>query len=116
MTGIHYVLSLDKDDNKDEISLKKILKYEGDWAIKKNVLRFDFDGNPGEHTIWLIENRRTDILTRFKKWIREAEHIKKGIPFEEFRNYLEKLRNAFISILAGKGMLSPCNQVLGKDP
>ena len=39
-----------------------------------------------------------------------------GIPFEEFRTYLVKLRYMFISIPAGKGLLSPCNQVLGKEP
>ena len=80
------------------------------------MLGFEFYGNLGEHTIWITEDRRTDILTKLKKWIREGEHRKKGIPFEEFRTYLAKLRYAFITTLAGKGLLSPCNQVLVKDP
>ena len=108
MTGIRDVFfPTDKDDDEDVISLKKILKKEGAWAVIKNVMGFDFDGNPGEHTIWLTEDRHTNILERLKKWIREGEHRKKGIPFEEFRTYLPNLRNAFISIPAGKGLLSP---------
>ena len=37
----------DKDDKEDAIYLKKILKKESAWAIIKNVLGFEFDGNPG---------------------------------------------------------------------
>ena len=58
MTGIHYVFPPEKDDEEDGISLKKILKKEGAWAIIKNVLGFEFDGNPGEHTTWITEERR----------------------------------------------------------
>ena len=55
-------------------------------------------------------------LENFKKWIREGEHLKKGIPFEEFWTYPYELINAFISIQSGKGLLSPCNQVLVMEP
>ena len=51
----------DKDDKEDTISLKKILKKESAWAIIRTVLVFEIDGNPGEHTIWLTEDRRTNI-------------------------------------------------------
>ena len=74
----------DKDDKECAISLKKILKKEAAQEIIKNVLGFEFDRNPGQHTICLTEDRRTYILTKLKKWIREGEHRKKGIPFEEF--------------------------------
>ena len=57
-----------------------------------------------------------DNSNRIEKWIREGDHRKKGIPFEEFRTYLAKIRYSFITIPAGKGLLSPCNQMLGKDP
>ena len=80
------------------------------------MLIFEFDGNPGEHTIWLTEDRRTYILTKLKKWIREGEHRKEGIPFEEFLTYLEKMRYDFITIPSGRGLLSPCNQMLVKEP
>ena len=49
MTGIHDVFPPDKDDKEDAISLKKILKKESAWETIKNVLGFEFDGNPGEH-------------------------------------------------------------------
>ena len=81
----------------------------------KYILGFNFDGNPGEHTIWLTKQRRDDILTALKKWVREGEDTK-GIPLDEFRRYTSKLMKAFIYIPAGKGLLSPCNQILVKDP
>ena len=55
------------------------------------MLGFEFDGNPGEHAIWLTEDSRTDILAKLKKWIREGEHRKNVTPFEEFLTYLVKL-------------------------
>ena len=67
MTGIHDVFPPDKDDKEDAISLKKILKKEAVWENIKNVLGFEFYGNQGEHTIWLTEDLRTDILTIKKK-------------------------------------------------
>ena len=67
MTGMHDVFTPDKDDKEDAISLKKILKKEAVWETIKNVLGFEFDGNPREHTIWLTEDRRTGILTQFEK-------------------------------------------------
>ena len=113
MTGIHDVFSPDKDDKEDAISLRKILKKEAAWEIIKNVLVFEFDGNPEEHTIWPTEDLHTNIFKKPKKWIREGEHRKKGIPFEKFRTYLSKLRNEFITISSGKGLLSPCKKMLG---
>ena len=74
----------DKYDREDSISLNKILKREAALVIIKNVLVFEFDGNPGEHTIWLTEDRCTDTLKKLKKWIREGEYRIKGTPFEEF--------------------------------
>ena len=55
MTGIIDVFPLDEKDEDDPISLKKILKKEGSWAVFKDVIVFDFDGNHGEHTIRLTE-------------------------------------------------------------
>ena len=86
------------------------------WATIQNVLGFEFYGNPGEHTICLTEDCRTDILTKLEKWIREGEHRKKGILFEDFRTYFAKLRYALITIPSGKGLFSPCSQMLVKEP
>ena len=62
MTGICYVLPTDAKYKDDPISLKKVLKKEGVWAVVKDVLGFNFDVNPGEHTIWITKKRREDIL------------------------------------------------------
>ena len=70
----------EKDDKEDAISFKKIMKKEAAWTIIENFLGFEFDGNPGDHNIWLTEYRRTNILTKLKKMIREGEHRKKGYP------------------------------------
>ena len=67
MTGIYYVFTPDKDDKEDSISLKKILKKEAAWEIIKNAIEFESDVNSGEHTICITEDRRTYILTEFKK-------------------------------------------------
>ena len=67
ITGIHDVSPLEKDDREYLISLKKILKKEAAWAIIRNVLGFEFDGNPGGNTIWLTGDRRTDISKKIKK-------------------------------------------------
>ena len=80
MSRIHDVFLPEKDDTKNKISLKKILKKEAAWAIIKNVLGFEFDGNPGKHTIWLTEDRRTDILTKLKN-VLGKKSIEKGYPF-----------------------------------
>ena len=53
MKGIHDILPLKKYDKEDAIPLKKIMKKETAWATIKNVMEFEFDGNLGEHTIWL---------------------------------------------------------------
>ena len=91
MTEIHDVFLPDKDDEDDVISLRNIYIYkEVVWAVLKTVLVFDSDGNPGEHSIWLTGDHFTNILAILKKWIREGEHRKKGITFEEFWTYLEK--------------------------
>ena len=89
MTGIHDVFPSDKNDKEDAISVKKMLKKEAASAIIKNVLGVEFDGNPGEHTIWTNEDRRTDILTKLKKWIREGEHRKRVSPLNNFEPILQ---------------------------
>ena len=63
MTGINDVFPPDKDDKEYYIYLKKLQKKEAAWEIIYNVLVFEFDVNPGEHNIWLTEDRSTDILT-----------------------------------------------------
>jgi hypothetical protein len=44
MHAIHDVFPADSDDENDPISLKKLRKKEGEWALLKEMLGFDFDG------------------------------------------------------------------------
>jgi hypothetical protein len=45
MHGIHDVFLEDEDDSNDPLSLKKLLKNDGQWALVKDLLGFDFDGD-----------------------------------------------------------------------
>ena len=63
------------------------------------MLGFYFDGNPGEHTIYLTEDLRTNNVEKLGNCIREGNHGKEGISFKEFQTYLAKLRNALIPVL-----------------
>ena len=89
MTGINDMFPPDKYDKEDAISLKKILKKEAVWATINNVLGFKFDGNPGEHTIWLTEDRRTDILKNLKSGIGKESIEKRVSPLKNFEPILE---------------------------
>ena len=79
----------DKDDKEYAISLKKVLKKEAAWAIIKNVLEFEFYGNSGEHTIWLTENRRKNILTKLKNGLGKESIKKRVSPLNNFEPILQ---------------------------
>ena len=112
--GIHDVFPPDEIQEKDPISYKKLLKLEGMWALVKDILGFTFDGV--NKTIWLEAPKRDMLLTTFKHWMTQSEKRKGGVPFDEFRTVVAKLRHAFISIPGGKGLLSPCNSIIRKEP
>ena len=114
MAGVHDIFPADEEDTADPISYKKLLKLEGMWALTKDILGFTFDGD--NKTLWLESPKRDALLTTMKQWIRAANRTKGGIPFDEFRSIIAKLRHAFISIPSGKGLLSPCNAILRMQP
>jgi len=116
MQGIHDVFPSNSIDSNDPISLKKILKGEGVWALQKDILGFQFDGDTDAKTLQLEEPKRDFLLTILHKWIRSTNQGRAPIPFSEFRSVISKLRHAFISIPAGVGLLSPCNAILAKEP
>ncbi len=55
MTGNHDVFPADIVDSNDPISEKKLLKGEGQYALLKTLLGFDFDGQ--QKTMWLEEEK-----------------------------------------------------------
>ena len=116
LTGIHDVFPPDDDDSNDPISHKKILKGEDVFALEKDLLGFDFNGEPGQHTMWLEAPKRDKLLTILHGWCRAGADRNLGIPFDVFRSTTYQLRWAFISIPQGNGLLSPFNKVLAKEP
>ena len=114
LTGIHDVFPPDELQESDPISYKKLLKLEGMWALVKDILGFTFDGE--NKTIWLEGPKRDVLLTTIKHWLNQSEKRNAGVPFDEFRTVIAKLRHAFISIPGGKGLLSPCNSIIRTEP
>ena len=88
MSGVHDVFPPDKYYKEDAISLKEILRKEAAWATIKNVLGFEFYGNPGEHTIWLTEDLRTNILTKLKSGLgKDNKPFPAGIVMNAYHNF-----------------------------
>ena len=113
MTGIHDVFPPADVPAEDPISEKKLRKLDGAWANVKEILGMTFDGN--ELTIWLSDEKRTALLSTLTTWIRKASK-RIGITFDEFRSTLSKLQHAFLTVPAGKGLLSAFYKVLAIHP
>ena len=113
--GIHDVFPEATVDEEDPISLKKAKQGDAQWSSRKDALGFDFDGRPGKHTLVLAKKNRDELLKELKRWLRLTKK-KKGIPGKEFRSGTAKMRNAFIAIPAGKGLFTPLNRLLAKEP
>ena len=64
----------------------------------------------------LEEPKREFLLAILHKWSRAAAHGRAGIPLTEFESVISKCRHAFMSIPAGRGLLTPCNAILRKRP
>lgn len=114
MHGIHDVFPADENDENDPLSLKKLRKLDGEWALLKDLLGFEFDGVA--KTMQLEAPKREFLLAILHKWLRSAQKPSGRIPFTEFESVVAKIRHAFMSIPAGRGLLSPCNKLLRKRP
>ena len=113
MTGIHDVFPPAQSTKADPISEKKLLKREGAWANVKEILGMTFDGT--DKTIWLPADKRDALIKTLKGWLRKATK-RIGVAFEEFRTTLSKLQHAFLTVPAGKGLLSVFYSVLALHP
>ena len=113
MDGIHDVFPPAPDPKEDPISNKKLQKEEGAWANVKEILGMTFDGS--EKTIWLSTEKRDRLIDTLRVWIRKCTR-KVGIAFTEFQSTLSKLQHAFLTIPAGRGLLSPFYKVLAATP
>ena len=99
MAGIHDVFPADDDNSNDPILEKKLKQGDGEYATKKIILGFEFDG--GNKTLWLEEAKRAHLLTVLHGWIRSSKAGMMGIPFKEFESVIAKVRHAFTAIPAG---------------
>jgi hypothetical protein len=115
MCAIHDIFPPDDVNANDPISFKKLLQKEGSWDIIKEILGFVFDG--AEKTLWLSDGKRDALIATIKAWLRSSrKNARFGIPFQEFRSVIYKVRHAFTAIPAGRGLLSPFYGILGKEP
>ena len=115
MYGIHDIFPPDKhDDTNDPISVKKLDKMDASWATVKDILGLTFDGV--DKTIWLEEEKRDALLTVISGWLRAGKDKQFGIPFTDFQSVTAKIRHAFITIPAGRGLMSPFNKLLRLQP
>ena len=112
MNGIHSVFP--EEDGNDPISEKKLKKKEGEYALLKDMLGFIFDGE--EKTMQLDAEKRAMLLAVLHKWIRSAKRKTAGIEFKEFESVIYKIRHCFRSIPAGRGLMTPCNNIIGLRP
>lgn len=113
MYGIHDVFPPDIADDTDPISKQKLEK-DGSWALVKDILGLTFNGD--DKTVWLEDDKRQALLTLLHSWIRASRDATHGIPFDEFRSVIYKIRHAFLTIPVGKGLLSPFYRILAKQP
>ncbi len=110
MEGIHDIFPPDNDDTNDPLSEKKLLKRDSQYDVLKTLLGIEFDG-VGK-TLWLKAAKREKLLTTLHTWIGMASCGHGGVPFNQSKITIAKLRHAFAAIPAGVGLLSPCNRVL----
>ena len=114
MYGIHDVFPPDADDDNDPISNKKLMKKDGSWATVKDILGLTFDGV--NKTIWLEQDKRDALITILTGWLRTGRDKNFGIPFSEFQSVVAKVRHAFLTIPAGRGLMSQFNTILRTQP
>jgi hypothetical protein len=88
MSGIHDVFPADLVDSNNRISEKKLRKGEGQYALIKTILGFEFDGQ--QKTLWLEEEKRVKLLTILHSWIRAGTQ-NRGVSFAEFESVVAKL-------------------------
>ena len=114
MAGIHDVFPPHADPAEDPISLKKTTAGEAAWSLNKEILGLMFDGV--NKTVWLSTKKRDLLIDTITGWLRQSSTSRQGIQFHEFRSTMSKIQHAFLTIPAGKGLLSPFYRVLAKQP
>ena len=111
--GIHDVFPTSADPVDDAMAFKKMERGDCLYDTKKDILGFNFDGIL--KTIWLEDAKRESLLTILGTWSRRAS-LRRGTPWQEYLSVTAKIRHAFLSVPAGKGLLSPFNRLMSMQP
>ena len=94
----------------DPVSVKKLLKGEGVWAVRKEILGWVMDGST--MCIELSNKKQETILEDLKQALKK----KRGLRFKNFEKLVGKLRHASIGIPAGKYLFGPINRLISIHP
>ncbi len=113
MTGIHNVFPANIIDSNDPIFEKKLVKKEGQYALFKTLLRFEFISN--RKTMWPEEEKQPKLLTTLRSWIRVGS-LRQRVLFKEFESVVQKVRHAFTALPGGRGLLSSYNRLVNRRP
>ena len=115
MCAIHEIFPPDETNENNPISCKKLLKWDGLWDTIKEILGFCFHRD--NKTIWVTEGKRNALIKTMQGWLRAtSKNTMYGIPFMDFWSLLYRVRHVFLSIPAGKGLMSPFYSILDKEP
>jgi hypothetical protein len=65
----------------------------------------------------ILGNGKCEMLLEvLDRWVRSANGKMRPIEFQEFQSVVSKVCHAFKAILAGKGLMTPCNKLLRMQP
>jgi hypothetical protein len=92
-------------DAKDPISEKKMLKGDGRWDTKKEVLGYLLDGVA--RTVQLPPDRAADLLKEIASILR-----KQRVPLKRFRSIAGRLQHAARILPAARAFFTPINNAL----
>jgi hypothetical protein len=81
MMGIHDISPPCENSVNNPISLKKLLKGDGQYSTQKCFQCFDFDS--GVKMLWLENNKQKTLLQILHTWLRTAWQTHLVILFQE---------------------------------
>ena len=94
MMGIHDIFPPDANNENNSISLKTLIKGDGQYPTQKCLLGSDFDRD--EKKLWLKDTKQKTLLQILYSWPRTAWQTNLGIPFQEFESVIAKIRQSSV--------------------
>ena len=94
------------DDDEDPISVKKLIKLDGQWDIEKELVECTFEGI--KNSMVLEEKKMITIIVVLKEWLRS----RRGVPFSELHKAVAKVMNAANRVPAARALFSDSNRLI----